>query len=228
MQANSRITGRSEPRGLRHGLAPLELVLSLPLILFVMALIINFGVLACWKVRAATVARQAVWRQRFDRKGQTDPLPTGWPNVQPPSDTVPAANPPSTSEGAPLFQDPFPPQQYPVGPAPDSPLDRGPLAQAAKGCLPRLSQECRNQNSSARQRASPTDPRDGRCRPQSCGLRVGRGSLALGHRVVRWISHGSHRSADSVTAHCPTTLPIRWCQLDQSSQYAHSCAGRRR
>lgn len=125
MHAISKSSSRSQPRIARRGLAPLELVLSLPLMLFVMALIINFGVLACWKVRADTVARQAVWRARFDRRGQTDPLPTGWPRVTPPSDTVPAANPPNVTEGNPLFQDPFPPQQYPVA--------RGPVLTAPNG-----------------------------------------------------------------------------------------------
>jgi hypothetical protein len=62
----------------RAGLAPLELVLSLPLLLFVMALAINFGNAASWKVRAANVARDAVWSSRWPRSGTT-PWPVGWP-----------------------------------------------------------------------------------------------------------------------------------------------------
>lgn len=91
----------------RRGLAPLELVLSLPLLLFVMALIINFGVLACWKVRADSVGRQAVWRQRWDRRGASDPLPASWPT---------RATPPNVSGGAALFSDPFSQHQVVRGP----------------------------------------------------------------------------------------------------------------
>ena len=36
---------------LRRGLAMLELVLALPILLFIMALIFNYGVVAKWKVR---------------------------------------------------------------------------------------------------------------------------------------------------------------------------------
>src|SRR6185369_803174 len=64
----------------RRGLAPLELVLALPILLFVMALMVDFGNLACWKVRGSTVARQSVWRQRWPRRGNTDPQPIGWPS----------------------------------------------------------------------------------------------------------------------------------------------------
>ncbi|HVW01119.1 MAG TPA: TadE family protein, partial [Planctomycetaceae bacterium] len=63
----------------RRGLAPLELVLSLPVLLFTMALMINIGVVACWKVRAATAARQGIWRNRSGWNAGGDPNPPEWP-----------------------------------------------------------------------------------------------------------------------------------------------------
>ncbi len=46
--------------GGRRGLATLELALSLPVLLMVMALMVNFGNVASWKVRALGVARSTV------------------------------------------------------------------------------------------------------------------------------------------------------------------------
>jgi hypothetical protein len=57
----------------------LELVLALPILLFIMALIYNFGVVAAWKVRENSVARLAVWQTRWPRTGATDPWPAYWP-----------------------------------------------------------------------------------------------------------------------------------------------------
>jgi hypothetical protein len=62
----------------RAGLAPLELVLSLPLMLCVMALMINFGNAATWKIRASTSARLAVWRARPLWAAGSDPKPSNW------------------------------------------------------------------------------------------------------------------------------------------------------
>ena len=62
----------------RSGLAPLELVLSLPIMLFVMALMINFGNVAAWKVRAQTNARYSLWRNLMTRTGTHDPNPVNW------------------------------------------------------------------------------------------------------------------------------------------------------
>ena len=45
----------------RRGLAPLELVLALPILLFVMALIVCYGTISAWKVREHSVARLAAW-----------------------------------------------------------------------------------------------------------------------------------------------------------------------
>ncbi len=63
----------------RAGLAPLELVLGLPIMLFVMGLMIVFGNAASWKVRTLTNARQAVWRAIPPGTGNNDPNPLGWP-----------------------------------------------------------------------------------------------------------------------------------------------------
>jgi len=62
-----------------RGLAPLEMVLALPLLLLVMALMINFGTFACWKIRALTVARNALWESRWPRTPSSNPRPAYWP-----------------------------------------------------------------------------------------------------------------------------------------------------
>lgn len=64
----------------RTGLAPVELTLSLPILLFVMALMVVIGTTAAWKARAVSVAREAVWRTNLRRTGATDPHPRTWPN----------------------------------------------------------------------------------------------------------------------------------------------------
>ena len=63
----------------RRGLATLEMVLALPILLFIMALMINFGTLACWKVRSLSMAREAVWSTRWPRTGNSNPRPNYWP-----------------------------------------------------------------------------------------------------------------------------------------------------
>lgn len=75
---------RSSPRknvfpASRAGLAPLELTLSLPIMLFVMGLMIIVGTTASWKVRTVTNSRQAVWRTIDPRDGEDDPHSRGWP-----------------------------------------------------------------------------------------------------------------------------------------------------
>ncbi len=59
--------GRRSSPVRRRGLAMLELVLALPILLFIMALIYNYGVVAAWKVRENSVARLAVWQTRWPR-----------------------------------------------------------------------------------------------------------------------------------------------------------------
>ena len=59
----------------RHGLAPLEFVLWLPVLLSVTALMVVFGTMAAWRVRGEVVARDAVWRARWPRTGRSEPRP---------------------------------------------------------------------------------------------------------------------------------------------------------
>jgi len=76
----NRAHGRAEPpRGFRAGLAPLELVIALPLLLFLMALIINFGTASSWRIRELATARQTVWASRYPRSLQAVPRPAFWP-----------------------------------------------------------------------------------------------------------------------------------------------------
>jgi hypothetical protein len=55
------------------------MVLSLPILLFIMALMINFGTAASWKVRSLSVARHAVWSSRWPRTPGSLPRPEYWP-----------------------------------------------------------------------------------------------------------------------------------------------------
>lgn len=59
----------------RRGLAPLELVLALPMLMAVLALMIVFGNTAYWKVRGLTVTRNAAWSNRWPRAGFDEPTP---------------------------------------------------------------------------------------------------------------------------------------------------------
>ncbi len=63
----------------RSGLAPLELVAALPVLLFVAALIVNFGALAAWRVRGEIVARDQAWRARRPRTGANEAPSAIWP-----------------------------------------------------------------------------------------------------------------------------------------------------
>lgn len=112
-----RLRRSAEPR--RAGLAPLELVLMLPLLLMILALIINFGHEIAWKERALTVSRQAEWRQRPTHyAGQRDRQPREWPTSA--TMTVELAPAP------PIFpQDPFAQHQVVRGPILRSPFGGG-------------------------------------------------------------------------------------------------------
>ncbi len=54
------------------------MVLALPILLFLMALYINYGVAASWKVRALSMARHAAFGARWPRTGSSDPDPAYW------------------------------------------------------------------------------------------------------------------------------------------------------
>ncbi|MEY4176540.1 MAG: hypothetical protein RLY70_114 [Planctomycetota bacterium] len=57
------------------GLAPLEFVLWLPVLLFTMALMVNYGTMAAWRLRGEAAAHDAVWRARWPRSGGGEPDP---------------------------------------------------------------------------------------------------------------------------------------------------------
>lgn len=63
----------------RNGLAPLEMVLVLPLLMMVMAIIIVFGYASSWKLRSETVARDGVWRDRWHRFSNRNARAVEWP-----------------------------------------------------------------------------------------------------------------------------------------------------
>ena len=73
------LTPRNGVASSRAGLAPLELTLSLPIMLFVMGLMVIVGTTASWKIRAVKNSRQAVWRTIDPRDGDDDPHSQGWP-----------------------------------------------------------------------------------------------------------------------------------------------------
>jgi hypothetical protein len=72
---------RTNPHRARRGLAPLEFVLWLPVLLSVTALMVVFGVMGAWRVRGEIVSRDAVWRTRWPRTGANEPRPDvrTWP-----------------------------------------------------------------------------------------------------------------------------------------------------
>ena len=69
-------TGRARhaPRG---GLAPLEMALALPILLFVFALIVNAGYSGTWKLRSLGIARETAWSARTPRDANKPP-PEYW------------------------------------------------------------------------------------------------------------------------------------------------------
>jgi hypothetical protein len=71
-------TSRAYCRVRRRGLAPLELVAALPLLLIVMALMVVYGHSATWKVRGLSAARDAAWRARSPRHWNIVPPPANW------------------------------------------------------------------------------------------------------------------------------------------------------
>lgn len=62
----------------RRGLATLEIVLALPILLLLMALMVNFGVVASWKIRGLSVARFEAWRARHERADYNYPQTAAW------------------------------------------------------------------------------------------------------------------------------------------------------
>ena len=83
MQAHCRTTRRDPVRHARRGLAPLELVLSLPVLLFVMGLMILIGWAGAFKVRTQIHSREAAWRSIWRANPRSDaqamPNPSSFP-----------------------------------------------------------------------------------------------------------------------------------------------------
>jgi hypothetical protein len=63
----------------RSGLAPLELVLVLPMFMMILALMIIVGTAGSWKVRTLANSRQAVFRAVYPRTTDNDVNPQNWP-----------------------------------------------------------------------------------------------------------------------------------------------------
>jgi hypothetical protein len=97
----------------RRGLAPLELTLALPMLVFLMALMIDFGVAGAWKVRTQANTRYAAWRTVNARTGEYNPTPRYWP----------ASAPLTTNAGLDLWQSS---QLWDAQPALLCPCIRGP------------------------------------------------------------------------------------------------------
>jgi len=77
-----RATAQRRQRAPARGLATLEMVLCLPILLAVMALMINFGAASVWRIRGLAAARHALWSSRASgpvaqRIGA--PRPRYWP-----------------------------------------------------------------------------------------------------------------------------------------------------
>lgn len=99
-----------EPRGgkLRRrrararGLAPLELVLWLPVLLLVVALIVNYGTMATWRIRGEVVSHDAAFRDRWGRTGGDEGRLRGqWP---PSASMTTVADPPMAELDHPFLQ----------------------------------------------------------------------------------------------------------------------------
>lgn len=59
-------------------MAPLELTLTLPLLLMVMALMVILGAAGAWKIRTLANSRQAILRAIYPRTTDNDPHPPNW------------------------------------------------------------------------------------------------------------------------------------------------------
>lgn len=74
----STATGRLAAITGRGGLAPVELILGLPLLLMLLAMMIIVGTAGAWKVRTLANSRQAAARALWPRDGADDPKPDSW------------------------------------------------------------------------------------------------------------------------------------------------------
>ncbi|MEC7500631.1 MAG: TadE family protein [Planctomycetota bacterium] len=89
-QPDCKALPRRRHRSARKGLAPLEMVLGLPVLLMLFALMVNAGFTGVWKLRLLGASREIAWRSRDSR---TNDLPnpayqnTFWTQPDHPSET---------------------------------------------------------------------------------------------------------------------------------------------
>lgn len=69
---------RPAAHGRRSGLAPLELVLVLPMFMMILAMMIIVGTAGAWKVRTLANSREAAFRAVWPRTRANDSKPTNW------------------------------------------------------------------------------------------------------------------------------------------------------
>lgn len=69
---------RSSLRHRRAGLAPLEFVLALPLLLVMATVMINIGDYFRWLTRTQINSRNETWQTLSHRTGDLNPMPQGW------------------------------------------------------------------------------------------------------------------------------------------------------
>ena len=70
------------PTRSRTGLAPLEMVVALPMLMGIMGLVMVFGFVASWKVRSEVVARDVGFRARNPRSANLHQRSDEWPELQ--------------------------------------------------------------------------------------------------------------------------------------------------
>ncbi len=63
----------------RRGLAPLEMVLWLPILLAVAGLMVSLGTMTAWRLRGEVAARDVVWKVRAPGTGANEGHPPSWP-----------------------------------------------------------------------------------------------------------------------------------------------------
>lgn len=76
-----RIVGKFVRPRTRLGLAPVEMALTLPLLMCFVAALIAFGYAASWKIRSEVVARNIGWRNRHPRWAHWNAYPEEWPTT---------------------------------------------------------------------------------------------------------------------------------------------------
>lgn len=122
MKPNRTGNARAGEKSLRRGLAPVEMVMALPILLFLMALIINFGAVATWRVRGETAARHAAWmtRPHDGSVGPATPRPEWWPRPDAVNPTHGATLNAHGAHDAPNLDAAFPPHAVARGPGLDA------------------------------------------------------------------------------------------------------------